>query len=190
MTEEPAESPYDLVPETPAPAPAPPATVDRDVPCRECSFNLRGLAEDGRCPECGAPVWRALRGELLVYAGAAYLASLRRGLLCILLATLAGVLLDVGIAAVAMVVNIRGVATGGMFDVPPMLEAMGALAELPLTGVLLYGWWLFSEPDPGQLPNRQEDTARRVVRVTTIILVVGTIGNAIAQAFALTGSVR
>jgi uncharacterized repeat protein (TIGR04138 family) len=31
-------------------------TTDRDLPCVECDYNLRGLAPEGRCPECGADV--------------------------------------------------------------------------------------------------------------------------------------
>jgi hypothetical protein len=30
--------------------------IDRDVMCRRCHYNLRGLAVDGNCPECGSPV--------------------------------------------------------------------------------------------------------------------------------------
>lgn len=30
--------------------------IIRDVACEECSYNLRGLAADGRCPECGTNV--------------------------------------------------------------------------------------------------------------------------------------
>lgn len=44
------------------------STLDRDLLCRYCGYNLRGLSHDGRCPECGLPVpqsahcagWRAI----------------------------------------------------------------------------------------------------------------------------------
>jgi uncharacterized repeat protein (TIGR04138 family) len=32
------------------------ALTNGDLPCVECGYNLRGLASDGRCPECGADV--------------------------------------------------------------------------------------------------------------------------------------
>lgn len=30
--------------------------IHRDIHCRECEYNLRGLTRAGRCPECGLPV--------------------------------------------------------------------------------------------------------------------------------------
>jgi len=38
-------------------------TVQTDVPCHACGYNLRGLSPDGRCPECG----RALDETLIAY---------------------------------------------------------------------------------------------------------------------------
>lgn len=32
------------------------ATIDRDLPCDGCAYNLRTLTTDARCPECGLPV--------------------------------------------------------------------------------------------------------------------------------------
>jgi len=36
-------------------------TVGESLPCARCSYDLRGLARAGRCPECGEPVRAALR---------------------------------------------------------------------------------------------------------------------------------
>lgn len=40
------------------------AEINIDVPCASCGYNLRGLAGDGRCPECGASVARSLEIHL------------------------------------------------------------------------------------------------------------------------------
>jgi hypothetical protein len=40
------------------------AEINIDVPCASCGYNLRGLAGDGRCPECGASVARSLETHL------------------------------------------------------------------------------------------------------------------------------
>jgi hypothetical protein len=38
--------------------------IDRDVPCRDCGYNLRSLSMGGRCPECGGEVGRSLENWL------------------------------------------------------------------------------------------------------------------------------
>ncbi len=32
------------------------AMINRDHPCWKCGYNVRGLSQEGRCPECGEPV--------------------------------------------------------------------------------------------------------------------------------------
>lgn len=51
-------------------------STDPNVTCTRCGYSLRGLAEDGRCPECGMPFdhrqaddateqeWRQLKRKL------------------------------------------------------------------------------------------------------------------------------
>lgn len=51
----------------------------RDLPCVACGYDLRGLSQSGRCPECGAAIERSLRGNLLKYADLAWLTKVRRG---------------------------------------------------------------------------------------------------------------
>jgi hypothetical protein len=45
-------------------------TIDRDVPCGVCGYNLRTRAADGVCSECGTPVSRTLRDYAARLAGA------------------------------------------------------------------------------------------------------------------------
>jgi uncharacterized repeat protein (TIGR04138 family) len=35
-------------------------TLNFDLPCRSCGYNLRGLTGKHRCPECGLRIWRTL----------------------------------------------------------------------------------------------------------------------------------
>jgi len=42
-----------------------PAVVEGDLPCAICGYNLKGLAADINCPECGQPVARTLSPNLL-----------------------------------------------------------------------------------------------------------------------------
>jgi hypothetical protein len=50
--------------------------VDADIPCRKCGYNLRGLAVDGRCPECATPVGVSINGELLRYSDPTFVIGL------------------------------------------------------------------------------------------------------------------
>lgn len=38
-------------------------TLDVDVHCHQCGYNLRGLSEPGRCPECGTPIAESTRSN-------------------------------------------------------------------------------------------------------------------------------
>ena len=44
--------------------------LSRDIPCAECGYNLRGLAPQGRCPECGQDVCVSLAERVAPDAGA------------------------------------------------------------------------------------------------------------------------
>ncbi len=54
-----------------------------DLHCVRCGYHLRGLAEDGTCPECGTAVARSMRGDLLSAADPAWLRRIYRGQLYI-----------------------------------------------------------------------------------------------------------
>lgn len=45
--------------------PADRAVIADDLPCTGCGYNLRGLSQDGRCPECALPVADTLAAERL-----------------------------------------------------------------------------------------------------------------------------
>ena len=53
-----------------------------DLPCIHCGYNLRGLATDGRCPECGTSIARSIHGDLLSWADPLWLKRIDRGLAC------------------------------------------------------------------------------------------------------------
>ena len=50
-----------------------------DLHCVGCGYHLRGLAEDGTCPECGTAVARSMRGDLLSAADPAWMRRVYRG---------------------------------------------------------------------------------------------------------------
>src|SRR5258707_253928 len=39
--------------------PLSPPTIETDLACIKCAYNLRTLSSNGTCPECGSPVWQS-----------------------------------------------------------------------------------------------------------------------------------
>lgn len=60
-----------------------PTTVEQDLACQVCGYNLRMLQDGGRCPECGVPVQRSLRGATLTYCPPRHVAGLQLGMISV-----------------------------------------------------------------------------------------------------------
>lgn len=94
----------------PAPSPDRDTTVDHDLPCTRCGYNLRTLSLDARCPECGQLVDISLaeHAALKLHSKSpAYLRRLAWGLILCIAATLplalaAGAWEDPALIAVAL----------------------------------------------------------------------------------------
>ena len=69
--------------------PQPPA-VSHDLPCTTCAYNLRTIAESGRCPECGVTVAHTRHDytNRLAASDPYFQRAVRSGLDCIALAIL------------------------------------------------------------------------------------------------------
>lgn len=140
--------------------PVPPAsgTLLHDHPCIKCSYNLIGLSTTGVCPECGTDVARSLRGDLLFDSSPAYVATLHRGALLIIGAIITSIVIAVFTMIMAFVY--RGMDGG--------VEIVINLTQCALTMVSLYGYWCFSEPDPGQLSTNLGEKPRRFMRISIL----------------------
>ena len=122
-----------------------------DVTCRRCAYNLRGLREEGHCPECGTPVGRSTRGDFLQYSDPTWVAKLGRGVHLILWC--------IGLSIVAYIIAI---ALAFAFSVPFNIATLVVFAA-SLVG--FWGTWLLTEPDPSQIGEDIYGTARKVVRI-------------------------
>lgn len=129
-----------------------------DLDCKKCGYNLRGLREDGRCPECGTPVGLSTRGDLLRFSDPDWVESVAKGLAIILWMILIGILMGI----------VGGIL--GRLTAPVVTHAITFLTQL----MSFYGVWLMTTPDPGGIGEDKDITARKVVRFALVVgLVAG-----------------
>lgn len=186
MTED-SSAEYELEPPSPptpsessaAPgAPGTPADPDADVFCIQCGYSLRGLDAQGNCPECGTPVERSMRGNLLIHSAPDYLKQLHQGVFLIQ----ASIALSFVFTILTIVVSFftafgMGGGGGGGGAGGAMVPGAGGTAATvvlewatSLTSIIgLWGWWLFSSPDPAFSGRDDGSQARQVVRITLVI---------------------
>lgn len=127
--------------------------------CVSCGYDLAGLSPHGECPECGTPIARSLKGDLLAFAPAEYLATLHRGATIVVVT----ILVMVVFAVLSFGVGMYFAFSSPSGTAPALVEGVLSLGGLALGVLLLYGWWLLSTPMPMHESTRM-DTARRWVR--------------------------
>ncbi|MGD9690472.1 MAG: hypothetical protein AB7K52_12100 [Phycisphaerales bacterium] len=156
----------DIAPPTPASPGLPPdeAVVTRPVWCPQCGYSVLGLRTSGVCPECGCPVERALKGNLLQFAAPEYVRMLARGALLAALGAFASLIAALGVPAATV-----AVALYGLRPWMPQVEAIGGALSLVAAGVGLLGWWLLSAPDPGWRGVDESLSARKLVRAAVVV---------------------
>lgn len=133
-----------------------PHTVVDDRPCVKCSYNLRGLPGTGSCPECGTHVERSLRGDLLRYASTEYVAQLHQGVFLVQ----AGIIVSVLLIVASIFIAVAGAIPGG--------RLIAQVAGLVPAVLSVYGWWLLSAADPGQLSSNKGERPRKLIRAAVI----------------------
>jgi hypothetical protein len=121
-------------------------TIVADVSCHRCAYNLRGLQQAGRCPECGSPIELSISGDLLSFAEPDWVARLSAGAWF----TFGGVAL---VTALGAFVAARAPAV-----VSVSVVLLGNLLSL-------IGGWLLTAPDPSREEENHRVSARKVVRV-------------------------
>lgn len=129
----------------------PPETIDSNTLCVSCAYNLRGLTVDHNCPECGTPINRSLRGNLLEFCDPKWVSRLATG---------AGLTLAAcWCLAAAIVLLIVLVSIGGA-ETPVWLAL-----HLVTTSLFVLGAWLLTSPDPRDHMQDAPGRAKRLARV-------------------------
>jgi hypothetical protein len=129
-------------------------TIRHELPCA-CGYDLRGLAQSGRCPECGENVSTAIRWNANPLGPPAVIRRMVRGLTVVLIAYVAWV----------VVLFLRGLSEGGdqfaywltavsgpkTFIIGPSFFSVRGMMAVSVVIPLLYvvhvvGTWLFTTP--------------------------------------------
>jgi len=118
----------------------PDGKIQVDLPCRQCGYNLRSLARDARCPECGFPVIRCLRRDDLGYGDPRYVARVALG---------AYLLWGTSVAALPTLF---------------LLGAYGTGARLAAYALAAVAAWLVTTPDPSGIGETEYGPTRRAAR--------------------------
>lgn len=136
-----------------------PNIIGADRYCVRCGYSLQGLKSDGQCPECGTDLALSLREPTLASSAPEYVTSVRRGLTLVL----NGILL-------MMVAGIASVPIALWIGNPTILSGWASQAgSTAITAMMLWGYWLFTQPDPSQEAVESQNAARRVLRISVMV---------------------
>ena len=114
-------------------------TVGPTILCVRCRYDLKGLAPDGSCPECGTPTERSFGGDRLSLADPSWLARLVRGQ-TLITSGICLLVLGMVLAAVALAARAGPLSTNTEPIVITMVLYSGVIvsaAALLSTGLLL-----------------------------------------------------
>ncbi|MCH8151245.1 MAG: hypothetical protein IH830_02600 [Planctomycetes bacterium] len=127
-----------------------------DLHCVRCGYHLRGLAEDGTCPECGTAVARSMRGDLLSAADPAWLRRIYRGHLYIV------------IGCAVFLLNIPLYWMSGTLMPTYFFKVSEVVVPLLFLGIVLVGVILVTTLDPRLSLTEQPVGLRRITRGAAI----------------------
>lgn len=133
-------------------------TVEQDVPCRRCGYNVRGLAGDGHCPECHAPVSISLLGDLWAVIDPQWLNAVAKG--CARLKQSATVLVWLGIIASVL----------ERISKSPWLVAVFAVPVVYFIGATCHAAWMIATPHGAIFPDEPFHSSRRISRLCVVLL--------------------
>lgn len=136
--------------------------LEHDLFCASCGYNLRGLAPDGKCPECGTPVSRSIYGIYLRYCDAAWVEKLRRGGSLLRWSIVLSILLAVSAGLVGGLFGARG------GPPPPAFGIAAFLIQAAVQVMGLMAAFLVTTQEPRIALTEDPITLRKVVRVCAL----------------------
>jgi hypothetical protein len=152
-------------------------TVQSDITCNHCGYNLRGLFPEGNCPECGESIARSLRGNLLRFADPRWLRRVHLGLGVIFYTVVIGYILQ-NVAAFFLTM-------WGQWPLLPRGLAPAVISILTFAGAMLV-----TRRERRTAVTHETTKSRRAVRVIAVIDILYYISSQIVAVHALSGAVH
>lgn len=138
-----------------------------DLSCKRCGYNLRGLPEGGRCPECATPIGLAIRGSLLRFSDPRWIGRVAQGLRILVWSMPLWV-----VAAIA-----AGTLSAWAHPVYAHVITLG------VSVVGFVGAWLITLPDPSGYGEDPHLTARKAIRVALVFGMLSDLAEIFSEAF-------
>ncbi len=149
--------------------------IAQSTPCRGCGQNLQGLHDSHRCPQCGLPAGRTLQPGVLRFAPPAWLQTVRSGLLLEFWTIITGIVVVlIGVAGLLVWVFSK-TGAGGPPDIQklaaesPLVTIAGPIVMVIFSGLLLYGVWLITTPEPQPGAALEGSKTRQATRAIALI---------------------
>lgn len=148
-----------------------PSTIDTDLACVKCGYNLRGLSQLAKCPECTCPVSKSMYTSEPLDAW--QIRQLRNALVLVVAGSIPS-----GLSFATYVYSSIHSGWGVVTNVANILA-------LPLcTGFLIIrcvGIWRFTDPSAMPRPLARIADPRRPLRVLAIVLVVAALAASLCE---------
>jgi len=140
--------------------------------CVGCGYDLRGIAVEGGCPECGTAVQRSITGDALEYADDSWLRTVHRGASLIAVGPLSVItIMTTGLILIITGVFIRS-RTGTR---PRWIDAVMGTADILLIAAMIcvaIGAVLFTTQEPRLRDREPVISTRSVARWGMIAAIV------------------
>jgi hypothetical protein len=151
-------------------------SLDHNLPCLHCGYNLRTLSTDARCPECSAPIAASLNPALLRYEDPSWTSTLSLSMGLLLLAT--------SLELLYIIASLLDPNSDTLQSVAEFAQPLHAFAS-PLTWLAVI---LLGKPNPRPLSLLSRNKLRRTLRVMAVIGFVSALyadlaGTTLAQLF-------
>ena len=146
-------------------------TIDRDLSCMICGYNLRGLQTAGACPECGTDIARSTQGDLLEFADRNWVGSVYRGTCLLTIAD--GLLVICILAAIVIPFVLMAVSNPTASNVVgTTFSIMLSVSSLTAIVLMVLGVWLVTKQEPRVSVTEQAASNRRIARAAVCFVFV------------------